>query len=570
MIFDIETDGLNPTKIHCVVINGEVFTDIDKAVEMLGFAKEIIGHNIIGFDIPALQKFYPYFQPKKVIDTLVLSRLIFPDMIDRDVVLKDFPSKLIGRHSLEAWGHRLHLHKGDYSGDWQECTQEMLDYCVQDVAVTTKLYEKLKAEGFSEESINLEHAVAHIIHEQTKTGFAFNTYKAQGLVSELSDRREKLKKLLSVVFPAWEIRTPFIPKVNNKTRGYVKGVEIDKVKVIEFNPGSRDHVANRLIAKRNWRPKQFTPDGKPKVDEKVLSGLEYPEAKLLSEYYMLQKRLGQISEGAQAWLRHEKNGRIHGQVNTNGAVTGRATHFNPNVTQTPENNKPYGKEFRSLFIPSKGRKLVGIDVSGLELRCLAHYMFPYDNGKYAKEVVSGDIHTVNQKAAGLSSRAQAKTFIYALIFGAGNLRMGQVIGKGAQAGALIKRKFFNEIPALNKLMTAVKRGSAKGFLYGLDKRKIKIRSSHSALNALLQSCGAIICKQFLIEFNKSLLKNKLVHKANQVAWVHDEIQVEADEDVAELVGKLAVEAIEKSGTHFKFRCPLTGEYNIGSSWAETH
>ena len=570
MIFDIETDGLKPTKIHCIVINGQAFTDIDKAVEMLGFASEIIGHNIINYDIPAIQKFYPYFQPKNVIDTLVLSRLIFPDMMDRDMVRKDYPRKLIGRHSLEAWGYRLGLHKGEYEGDWQTCNQEMIDYCIQDVAVTTKLYDRLKAEGFSQQSITLEHQVAHIIQEQQRIGFAFNTHGAQRLAAKLSDRREKIHKLLSVVFPSWEVRTPFTPKVNNKKRGYVKGVETEKVKVINFNPGSRDHVANRLQTLKGWKPKEFTPDGKPKVDEKVLSGLEYPEAKLLSEYYMLQKRLGQISEGAQAWLRHEHNGRIHGQVNTNGAVTGRATHFNPNIAQCPANNVPYGKECRALFIPSKDMVMVGIDLSGLELRCLAHYMWPYDNGAYGKEILEGDIHTVNQKAAGLSTRAEAKTFIYALIYGAGSSRMGQIIGKGAKEGLLIKKKFLDATPALSDLINAVQKESNKGFLYGIDKRKIKIRSKHSSLNALLQNCGAVLCKQFLVEFNKLLITNKLIGKANQVAWVHDEIQVESKPEVAEQVGKLAIKAITNAENFFNFRCPLTGEYHIGKSWAETH
>ena len=570
MIFDIETDGLIPTKIHCVVIDGKAYTDIDKAIDILGRASEIVGHNIINFDIPAIQKFYPYFQPVSVVDTLVLSRLIFPDMMDRDMVRKDFPRKLIGRHSLEAWGHRLNLHKGDYDGGWETCSQEMIDYCIQDVAVTSKLYDRLKAENFSEQSIELEHNVANIIKEQTDVGFAFDTIKAQQLVSTLANRREEINKELAKVFPSWEIRTPFIPKVNNKTRGYVKGVEIDKVKVIEFNPGSRDHVANRLQKLKGWVPKQFTPDGKPKVDETVLSKLPYPEAKLLSEYYMLQKRLGQISEGAQAWLRHEIKGRIHGQVNTNGAVTGRATHFNPNIAQCPANNVPYGKECRSLFIPSKGRVMVGIDLSGLELRCLAHYMWPYDDGAYGKEILEGDIHTTNQKAAGLSTRAEAKTFIYALVYGAGALRMGQIIGKGAKEGAVIKKKFLDATPALSQLITAVQKGADKGFLYGLDKRKIKIRSKHSALNALLQNCGAVLCKQFIVEFNNSLIKHKLSNKAKQVAWVHDEIQVESDPDVAEQVGKVAVQSIIDAGNFFKFRCPLTGEYHIGKSWAETH
>ena len=570
MIFDLEADGLVPTKIHCIAIDGTVYTDIDRDAEILGTASVIVGHNIIGYDIPAIQKFYPYFNPSNVVDTLVLSRLIFPDMLDRDMIRKDYPRKLVGRHSLEAWGHRLGLHKGDYDGGWEVCSQEMLDYCLQDVAVTSKLYEKLLAEDFSKESILLEHQVAQIIKEQQTLGFAFDTRKAQQLSATLADRREQIKRLLAVVFLDWEIRTPFIPKVNNKTRGYVKGVEIDKVKVITFNPGSRDHVANRLQVLKGWKPKAFTPDGKPKIDEAVLSKLDYPEAKLLSEYYMVQKRIGQISEGNQAWLKHEVNGRIHGAVNTNGAVTGRATHFNPNIAQCPAIGVPYGEDCRSLFITTKGRVLVGIDLSGLELRCLAHYMHPFDEGAYAKEVIEGDIHVVNQKAAGLATRAEAKTFIYALIYGAGALKMGQIVGAGVKAGSAIRQKFLDATPALGTLMKNVQRASSRGFVFGIDGRKIKIRHQHSSLNALLQNCGAVLCKQFIVEFDKLLLDKDLKSKASQVAWIHDEIQVECDPEIADDIGKLALEAIDKAGKYFKFRLPLTGEYNVGSNWAETH
>jgi len=570
LIFDLETDGLVPTKIHCIAIDGTVYTDIDRAVEILGTASVIVGHNIIGFDIPAIQKFYPYFNPSNVVDTLVLSRLIFPNMLERDMIRKDYPRKLVGRHSLEAWGHRLGLHKGDYDGGWEVCSQEMLDYCLQDVAVTSKLYEKLIAEDFSKESILLEHQVAQIIKEQQIRGFAFDVHKAQQLAATLADRREQIKRLLAVVFLDWEIRTPFIPKVNNKTRGYVKGVEIDKIKVITFNPGSRDHVANRLQVLKGWKPKAFTPDGKPKIDEAILSKLDYPEAKLLSEYYMVQKRIGMLSEGNQAWLKHEVNGRIHGAVNTNGAITGRATHFNPNVAQVPSNGVPYGEDCRSLFTVAKDKVLVGIDLSGLELRCLAHYMMPYDNGVYANEILNGDIHVVNQRAAGLSTRSEAKTFIYALIYGAGAGKMGEIVGAGVKAGSAIRKKFLDATPALGTLMKNVQRASNKGFVFGIDGRKIKIRNQHSSLNALLQNCGAVLCKQFLVEFDKLLTTKDLHSRASQVAWIHDEIQVECDPDIADKIGELALLAIAKAGEHFKFRLKLDGEYNIGNNWAETH
>ena len=197
-------------------------------------------------------------------------------------------------------------------------------------------------------------------------------------------------------------------------------------------------------------------------------------------------------------------------------------------------------------------------------------MHPFDDGVYAKEVIEGDIHVVNQKAAGLATRAEAKTFIYALIYGAGALKMGQIVGAGVKAGSAIRQKFLDATPALGTLMKNVQRASSRGFVFGIDGRKIKIRHQHSSLNALLQNCGAVLCKQFIVEFDKLLLDKDLKSKASQVAWIHDEIQVECDPEIADDIGKLALEAIDKAGKYFKFRLPLTGEYNVGSNWAETH
>ena len=580
-IFDLETDGLldDVTKIHCMVIK-----DIDtgqslgytgrgiwtEGIPKLEKADMIIGHNIIKYDIPVLKKLGTFNPKGEVFDTLVCTRLIWADIKQADFTRTDFPRKLIGSHSLAAWGHRLGNYKGDYDGGWEEYSDEMLEYCFQDVEVTYTLYEKIAVKNYSRQAIELEHEVAEIIHEQEVAGFAFDTESAAKLYAKLSARKLELETELKETFPDWEVKTPFTPKVNNKKLGYEKGVPTYKVKTVQFNPGSRDHVANRLTTLRGWKPTDYTNDGKPKVDEMTLSKLPYPEAKLLVEYYTLIKRLGQLGDGSQAWLKVERGGRIHGSCNTNGAVTGRATHAYPNVAQVPSCGAPYGRECRELFTVPKGMKLVGVDVSGLELRCLAHYMARYDGGAYGEDVVNGDIHTTNQMAAGLAERSQAKTFIYGFLYGAGVGKLGEIVGKGAKEGTILKKRFLAKLPALATLIERVQKAAERGYIIGLDGRHLKVRSAHSALNVLLQSAGALICKQWMVEFNYALIEKGLKESCQQVAWVHDEIQLETREDMADEIGKLVVECITRAGDAFSIRCPLTGEYNIGDNWAETH
>jgi len=574
--FDIESNGFVDTadKIHCIVLKdidtGEVFKLPNyQSLLKLEAAELVIGHNIIKFDIPLIEKLYPTFMLRaKVFDTLVAARLLYPDVTEQDFKRKDFPKDCIGRHSLKAWGNRIGEYKAEFESDFNNFTPEMLEYCVQDVEVTHKLYNLIQKKGYSEESMQLEHDVAELIYRQEVYGFKFNTQAAQELYSKLNARRLELEDELQKVFPPETVNTPFIPKVNNKAKGYVKGEVFYKQKVVVFNPSSRQHIAKRLIDKYNWKPTEFTNDGKPKLDETILEKLEYSEAKLLCEHFLLDKRIGQLATGNQAWLKHEKNGRIHGTCNTNSTVTARATHSYPNMAQVPSVSVPYGKECRALFTVPTHKKLVGVDVSGLEVRMLAHYMAKYDNGDYAKVVLDGDIHTETQKLAGLDSRDLAKRFYYCFLYGGGVKKIALVTGKTIKEAGQIKKRFLNNLPALNKLITQVQEAATRGYLVGLDKRQVKVRSPHAALNTLLQSSGAIVCKQWLVEFDKRIRNS--VADIHQVVWVHDEIQIECPENITDAVGKIAVDAIEQTGKHFKLRVPLTGEYKIGDNWSETH
>jgi hypothetical protein len=429
LIADIETNGLlqDVSTLHCLVtkdidtgIVGKYHGEtLEEGVKLLQKADLLVFHNGLDYDLPVISKLYPWFSFdfKKVTDTLVLSRLFFPDLITRDgghVKAGKLPSKRVGSHALEAWGMRLGRLKGEYKdefktrmGDtyvegmeWLEFNQEMLDYCVQDVEVTEALYKHFESMEYSQQAIEIEHEVRWYCSMMTRSGWPFNTKAAVELYSKLAVERDAIRQQMLDTFPPLVIE-----RFSEKTGKRLKD------KIVEFNPGSRDQIAQRLIVKYGWEPKVFTDGGKPQVDETVLEKLDYPEAKILAHYFLLEKRIGQLSEGNQSWLKHERNGHIHHSINTNGAVTGRCTHSWPNVAQVPTVRAMWGAECRGLWGVRPGFRQVGVDLSGIELRCLAHYMAQWDEGAYGEVILKGDIHTVNQEAAGLPTRDNAKTFI---------------------------------------------------------------------------------------------------------------------------------------------------------------
>ena len=562
-VFDIETNGFlhSCDKVHCIVLKnidtGEILTpDNETAIKKLEDAELIVGHNIIKFDIPVLEKLYSAVFKGKIFDTLVGTRLIFSDIKDKDFSIKDFPKDCIGKHSLKAWGNRIGEYKEQIETDWQTFTPEMLEYCKQDTEVTYKLYKVIEEKGYSPEAMDLEHEVASLIFKQEEHGFTFDTEKAQALSVKLKARLAELSEELQGVFK------PIVTeRWSTKTGKKLK----DSVTI--FNPSSRHHVAQRLKEKYGWDAQEFTADGKAKLDDSILSKLPYPEAKILCEHFLLNKRIAQIANGSQAWLKHERNGKIHGTCNTNSCVTSRASHSYPNLGQVPSTSAPFGKECRELFTVPEGKRLVGVDVSSLEVMMLCHYMSKFDNGAYTKVALEGDIHTETQKLAGLDSRDLAKRFYYCFLYGGSVKKIAEVINKPFKEAGKIKKRFLNNLPALHKLIEGVQSAAERGYLTGLDKRQIKVRNSYSALNTLLQSAGAILCKRWLVEFNKEIQKYK---NAQQVVWVHDEIQIECEEKDADEIGRIAVECIKRAGEHFNLRVPLTGEYKISTNWSGTH
>jgi DNA polymerase-1 len=579
LVFDIETDGLQPTKIYCLStldidskeqINFGPST-LDEGIELLENADKLIGHNIIGFDIPVIKRLCGIdLMNKKLVDTLVLSRLFNP---------------VRESHSLKSWGYKLQFPKIEFD-DYSQFSEDMMKYCAQDVIVTFKVYEALKREsrGFTLESVNLEMDTYKITCAQSDFGFMLDTDLVAKLIKDFA------QKLINTED---EVHKTFKPKVTERVlysqhtkQGILKKLGVDddgkQTRLTQeeydyfsrgeeslhrdtetpFNLGSRDQIG-KYLQDFGWKPKDFTPTGKPKVDEKILYSVkDIPEAALIAKYLMLQKRLAQV----RSWQTFLDGDRVHGSVRSNGTITGRMSHCDPNLAQVPSTSAPYGKECRSCWTVPRGYKLVGVDANGLELRMLAHYL---NDKEFINDILTGDIHTANQIRAGLESRSQAKTFIYAFLYGAGDAKIGSVVGGDKKKGRRVKQSFLNNFPSLKYLRNRIKReADEKGFIKALDGRKIFIRSSHAALNSLLQGAGAIVMKRALIILNDALKKNNL--DAHFVANVHDEWQIETWHEDVDSLGELAVDAIRKAGAYYKLNCPLDGEYKAGNNWSETH
>ena len=540
-IVDIETDSLNATKVHCImakdVDSGRVYPFPPDMIH--GFrdwsqgVKQFIMHNGLSFDAPVCNRLLgTNIKPSQIVDTLVLSQLFNP--------IRD-------GHSLKAWGERLGFPKGDVE-TFEVYTPDMLEYCKQDVNITHKLFNILQNEGkgFSSSSIRLEHKVRVIIDKQEKNGFAMDMQKAMSLYNKLRDEANGLEK--------WSVTT-FEPTV----------VELKtKTKYIPFNIGSRQQIADRLM-KLGWKPKKHTDKGNIIINEAVLDTIDMPEAKKFSRFFLLQKRIAQIKSWIEAC--DDKDGRVHGRVMTLKTITGRMSHHSPNMAQIPAVRSPYGKECRDCWTVDNPytHSIVGTDASGLELRCLAHLM---NDTTFTDILLTGDIHTHNMKMAGLTDRDQAKTFIYAFMYGAGASKIGQIVGAGAKEGQQLINKFLSSMPALKRVRDAVTKAASKGTIKGIDGRRLHIRSPHSALNTLIQGAGAVVCKVWLCNMNKRI--NRTGIDAKLLASIHDEYQFEFSNKVINKFGQITKDAMKDTEKQLQMKCPLDREWKVGKTWAETH
>jgi DNA polymerase I len=561
LVFDIEANGLNEvtidkkvnaevSEVWCLVAkdirSGQVYSfradRIAEGVELLRKADTIIGHNIIMYDIPVLERFYGAIDTN-TIDTLIVSRIMYPD-------IRNHP---LGNNSLKSWGQHLGCFKQDYEQGFDYFCEEMLTYCIQDVDVSEAIYNKQqKFIDSNSLTVRLEHQISRILAGQIENGMGFDLNSAERLEKEILMERADIEDTLCQEFE------PLVTeRWSDKTGKRLK----DKVEY--FNPNSRQQIAHRLGTKYGWKA-PLTDKGNPKVDEAVLKKLQFPEAKLLCKSFEITKLHGMLSD----WITRassSRDGRIHGGINPQGAVTGRMTASQPNLQQVSGDPRA-----RALFLPRSGWVQVGIDASGLEARLLANRMATWDKGEYGRLVVNGDIHTHNQKQAGLQKRDDAKTFFYALIYGAGNEKIGKIIGKGIGAGSSLKKRFLDNMPALKKLIDNCEfQVAKKGTVTLLDSREVPCRSKHSSLNVQIQGDGAVIMKVALAYLYKDLI-SKFKGKFALMATVHDEWQIECHPSIADEVGAAGVVAIQRAGKYLKCIVPMDGEYRVGKNWSECH
>lgn len=614
VVADIETDGLLPelTKVHALVIKDldsdemlscadqDGYTPIPEGLDVLAQADRVYFHNGINFDVPALKKVYLEWEPEgEILDTMILAQLRFAHIEDRDFPANrrgDFPGRLIGSHSLEAWGYRLGVWKGDYQGGWDEWTPAMQEYCEQDVVVTEALIQRLAKAGLPARAVEIEHALARYLRQQEENGWPFDVGKAAKLQAKLAARRQEIEDDLRERVGWWygskgqtNPKQSFTRRKNfDVPRHYFEGAPYTRLKKVEFNPASRQHIARVLQEEYGWEPSVFTPNsGEPKVSEEILKGLDYDIAEDLVEYLTINKRLGQLAEGQHAWLRHVEE---HPDLGVNvirhrcyqKPRTHRQAHSSPNLAQVPANDAPWGEECRELFHAPDGWTMLGTDVSGLELRTVGHYMAAWDGGAYGREVIEGDVHTRNQEAVGAETRGDAKVFIYAYLYGAGNEKLGKAIAPAGlssreykKIGGRARKKIESKFPALGYLSKAVKRRvQDKGYLRLIDGRRAYPRSNYAALNTLIQGTGAIVCKAWLLELARRLEDaygpQGWDGKWAALGFIHDELQLAVKPEIAEDAGRMSVEAIKAVAEDFDFKVPLDADYDIGPNWSKTH
>lgn len=635
--------------------NDEEDTILD-AIDLLSQATVLIGHNILHYDLPVLRKLFEGWDTDaKIDDTLVIARQIVPDLKNRDfarVRRGILPAAMTGSHSLKAWGMRLGMHKGDYADEmkklgldpWKQWSQEMEDYCALDVDVTEKLYENCLVDLPPQPAIDMEHDIHDLVGRMERNGFPFDREGAEALANKLRAEMTVLHDKAVETYgywyaPAkkWVVRAPFeLPKNFELKKPYKRpraeygedysravwgdvfvpkktinrkdpskpsreaGVPFCPVVRKEFNPGSRDHVIDRLTVVHDWEPVDFTETGRPKLDEKTLKHVSeaIPMAADLAELFFVKKLLGMIAEGAASWLnRYDPDtGAIHASTNTAGAVTRRCSHFGPNIAQVPKvltdkkknilygRAGKYGYECRQLFHVYSGFKQVGVDLAGIELRCLANLCAEFDNGELIQVVLGQDPHQYNMDKTGVESRDIAKRLLYALMYGAGDFKLGFTAYPGLPSSQLtaigkkLRGQFMEGLPALEKAIAKIKKEAAKGYLHALDDGKVPVRAIYSSLNTRLQSDAAVIAKRWAVFTELNALDNGWQHDWSgdfaMLAFIHDELQnaVRDEDGKPEQFGLWAKQAAIETGLSFgdRFVCPVAADAKLGYNWGDTH
>jgi DNA polymerase I len=590
LVFDIEANNLldQATKIHCIVI-ADLDSDqidsygpgqIDAGLAHLKRADYLTGHNISGYDLPLLRRLLGWTPAPDctIMDTLVAGRLILPhvdDLDDKAAAMGDPKlEKLRGRYSLEAWGARLGIPKiGADIEDWSVWTPEMQERCVGDVAICKALYRFLQPDGYSKQAMELEHHTAAICNRITADGVPFDTAAAERLRQQWMKRRAELEAQLSQEFPG----------TNLKSRAQI----------------------GALLEARGWVPEKRTEKTKqPKIDDELLETIPaiYPEFTGLAEHYTLGRRLGQLADGDKAWLKHiGDDERIHGAIVHIGTPHSRAAHFDPNLAQvpSPKRGKPLAVECRALFHHPGDWVFVACDQAGLQDRCFSHYLAAFDGGAYGQSFIAGvDTHWKSATALELVSserdkasklhttlREGSKSFRYGFLFGMRAKRAGEILStiiRSAQQvdpsyrgpstnGSRALQQFESATPGLKQLRLSLEAQAAKnGWVPGLDGRRVPTDAQYKALNRIVTSAEAIVCKRWLIRvYDELYARFRYGWDGDAVitAWVHDELLVCCRPEIANQVGEIMLRHAKEPGEFYSLKVPLDAEYNIGRSWA---
>ena len=414
------------------------------------------------------------------------------------------------------------------------------------------------------ESVVLEHQIAQLMAEQKIIGWPFDVRKAQELENQLL---KELKKFKDTAETIWHYvpHNLFTPKRDNKKQGYFAGAEMQRLK--EFNPSSREHIAWWFKTFQGWKPTKLTPTGKAVIDETVLKEIGTEEALVFLNILVIQKKLGMLSQGTNAWLKLVKDGRLHHSCFI-GAVTHRMAHSHPNLAQVSSD-----KDCRELFITNPTWKLVDSDLAGIELRLFAHYLARYDGGRYAKILLEQDIHQVNAEKIGISRR-QVKTITYCFLYGGGDQKLGLSfdnmlpLDKAKKKGAEIRRAYMDAIPGLEDLVKDTRRVAERGSIRAIDKRQIIVDKEHKALNCLLQGSAAVVAKRWLLLTDQNLRMSMFNHE--RYAFVHDEQVLGAPHLIAHDVAEVCKLSALQAGEYYNIRLPIEADAQVGDNWAEVH
>lgn len=591
-VIDLETDGLDYTKIH-VMVGRDLDTDkvdvLTNYKDMSDYVRQcdsITGHNFLGFDWWAIRDILGIDIPvDSVTDTLVMSRL---DHSNRD-----------GGHSLEVWGSRLGVVKPEHT-DWSVLSNDMIHRCVEDTKINSKLYRLLKNSLNSKQvpwtEVELECFVHWKMKEVERNGFYFDIEQCMILRAELNDKRAQCELQLARLFPSLGeakkvggsivTTTPTSNKDGTLSVRNLRGLPVEwftsgcPFTFIDWPEPSltRPDFIRRHLQIAGWKPKVFTPTGVPKLDDEQLDDIISQVGEKYRPYQEWRILNTRITKQIDKWLEfyNDSTHREHGKIIHIGTRTHRMAHRDPPITQVPSSDAPYGSECRQLWGVPSGKYLLGCDASGIQLRVLAHYTA--DQEWIDKLTAPGaDIHQIHADEGTVLLnkpvlRSKIKTISYAFLLGSGIPRLATEATCSLGEAEELRDLLYVLIPGLNDLIKSGKKQAKKGFIRStISQRWIPTTSEWHGdwLASLLQEGEATVMKRALRIWTRQAERKGVQYSLS--TQNHDEWQTEVEtlED-ADTLGKMQTLSIMQAGRYYNVKCPLDGQYKIGKTWKETH